>query len=74
MSLGVIIPVQDYNEVMAMPEAQGKFPTTPYALAFTRTSTGRSADELSDTAYRAIKIRLDFRLQCSPQRVRPHHS
>jgi hypothetical protein len=33
MSLGVVIPVQDYKEVMATPEAQGKFPTTPYALA-----------------------------------------
>ena len=33
MSLGVVIPVKDYNEVMAMPEAQGKIPTTPYLLA-----------------------------------------
>jgi hypothetical protein len=33
MSLGVVIPVQDYNEVMAMPEAQGKIPSRPYDLA-----------------------------------------
>ena len=33
MSIGVVIPVEDYNEVMAMPEAQRKIPTKPYNLA-----------------------------------------
>jgi hypothetical protein len=33
ISLGIVIPVQDYNEIMAMPEAKGKIPTTPYHLA-----------------------------------------
>ncbi len=33
MSLGIVIPVQDYNEVMAMPEALGKVPPKPYLLA-----------------------------------------
>ncbi len=33
MSLGVVIPVQAYDEVMGMPEAQGKLPTSPYFLA-----------------------------------------
>lgn len=33
MSLGIVIPVNAYNEVMAMPEAQGKIPTRPYSLA-----------------------------------------
>jgi hypothetical protein len=33
MSIGVVIPIQDYTEVMAMPEANGKIPTDPYSLA-----------------------------------------
>jgi hypothetical protein len=32
-SLGIVIPVQDYNDVMAMPEAQGKIPANAYCLA-----------------------------------------
>lgn len=32
-SLGVVIPISDYSEVMAMPEAQGKIPSLPYDLA-----------------------------------------
>jgi hypothetical protein len=33
MSLGVVVPVQDYNEVIALPEAKGKLPESPYYLA-----------------------------------------
>ena len=29
----MVIPVQDYKEVMAMPEAKGKLPSVPYDLA-----------------------------------------
>lgn len=33
MSLGVVIPMNDYHEVMAMPESKGKIPEVPYLLA-----------------------------------------
>jgi hypothetical protein len=33
LSLGVVIPVKDYNEAAAVPEARGRIPQNPYSLA-----------------------------------------